>query len=280
MSATLTTSTATTTATTGGTHRLSPSEAEQLWRGWKERRDSRSRDRLVLAYAPMVRYIASRKVRELPAHCELDDLASAGLVALMEAIDRFDPDKGANFEQYAWTRVAGALVDELRKLDWASRSVRREGRRIERARDSFFARNGTMPTEIELAAELGSTVGELRASMEDVDRSDISSLNAPTRSADDSLPIEVGDTLQAPLGDSDPESRLLGADRNAAMRAAIGRLSERERHVLSLVHVQELPGAEIGRMLGVSESRVSQILAGIRRKLQDALAGYDDAVAA
>ena len=276
MSATLTTSTATITATpTGGTHRLSPSEAEQLWRAWKERRDSRSRDRLVLAYAPMVRYIASRKVRELPAHCELDDLASAGLVALMEAIDRFDPAKGANFEQYAWTRVAGALVDELRKLDWASRSVRREGRRIERARDSFFARNGTMPTESELAAELGTTIGELRASMEDVDRSDISSLNAPTRGADDSLPIEVGDTLKAPLGDSDPETRLLGADRNAAMRAAIGRLSERERHVLSLVHVQELPGAEIGRMLGVSESRVSQILAGIRRKLQDGLAGYD-----
>ncbi len=78
----------------------------RLWRNWKERRDVRSRDRLVLAYAPMVRYIASRKVRELPAHCELDDLASAGLVALMEAIDRFDPTKGASFEQYAWTRVA------------------------------------------------------------------------------------------------------------------------------------------------------------------------------
>jgi RNA polymerase sigma factor FliA len=91
--------------------RLSSPEAEQLWLRWKDGRDLRSRDRLVLAYAPMVRYIASRKVRELPAHCELDDLASAGLVALMEAIDRFDPARGASFEQYAWTRVAGALVD-------------------------------------------------------------------------------------------------------------------------------------------------------------------------
>jgi len=151
MSATLTIGT---TTTSNATQRLTPSEAEQLWRSWKERRDARSRDRLVLAYAPMVRYIASRKVRELPAHCELDDLASAGLVALMEAIDRFDPVKGASFEQYAWTRVAGALLDELRKQDWASRSVRREGRRIERARDSFFARNGIMPTEAELAVEL------------------------------------------------------------------------------------------------------------------------------
>jgi RNA polymerase sigma factor for flagellar operon FliA len=228
----------------------------------------------------MVRYIASRKVRELPAHCELDDLASAGLVALMEAIDRFDPAKGASFEQYAWTRVAGALVDELRKQDWASRSVRREGRRIERARDSFFARTGAMPTEVELASELGTSVDELRTSVEDIDRSDIASLNAPSRGVEDSLPLEVGETIQSLEGEHDPESSLLGADRNAAVRAAVARLSDRERHVLSLVHVQELPGADIGRMLGVSESRVSQILAGIRRKLRDQLDSYEIAAAA
>jgi len=274
VSTTLTSSTLTTNA-----QRLTSSEAEGLWRNWKERRDSRSRDQLVLAYAPMVRYIASRKVRELPAHCELDDLASSGLVALMEAIDRFDPAKGASFEQYAWTRVAGALVDELRKQDWASRSVRREGRRIERARDSFFARFGTMPTEAELAAELSTTVDELRTSLEDIDRSDVSSLNAPARGAEDSLPLEVGETIQSPHSEYDPEATLLGADRNAAMRGAIARLSDRERHILSLVHIQELPGAEIGRMLGVSESRVSQILAGIRRKLKDQLDSYESAAA-
>ena len=89
------------TAATSTSQRLTPEQAEALWRNWKQRRDSRSRDRLVLAYAPMVRYIASRKLRELPAHCDVDDLASAGLVALLEAIDRFDPAKGASFEQYA-----------------------------------------------------------------------------------------------------------------------------------------------------------------------------------
>jgi RNA polymerase sigma factor for flagellar operon FliA len=264
---------------TGTAQRLTSSEAEALWRNWKERRDVRSRDRLVLAYAPMVRYIASRKVRELPAHCELDDLASAGLVALLEAIDRFDPAKGASFEQYAWTRVAGALVDELRKLDWASRSVRREGRRIERARDAFTARNGRPPAEAELAAELGTTVEELRASLEDLDRSDVGSLNAPARGAEDGVPVEIGETIAAAAGEHEPETTLLGADRAAAMRTVVARLSERERHVLSLVHVQELPGAEIGRMLGVSESRVSQILAGIRRKLKDGLDGYEAAAA-
>jgi RNA polymerase sigma factor FliA len=278
MAATLTTNPTSSSAVTGG-QRLTASEAETLWRNWKERRDSRSRDTLVVAYAPMVRYIASRKVRELPSHCDLDDLASAGLVALMEAIDRFDPTKGASFEQYAWTRVAGALLDELRKQDWASRSVRREGRRIERARDSFFARNGTMPDEEQLAAELGTTVSDLRATLEDIDRSDIASLNAPARGADDATITEVGDTIQAPTGEHEPESTLLGADRNAAVRAAIARLSERERQVLALVHVQELPGAEIGRMLGISESRVSQILAGIRSKLKHQLETYDAAAA-
>jgi RNA polymerase sigma factor FliA len=278
MAATLTDSTVSSSVSTGA-QRLTPSEAETLWRNWKDRRDARSRDKLVVAYAPMVRYIASRKVRELPSHCDLDDLASAGLVALMEAIDRFDPAKGATFEQYAWTRVAGALLDELRKQDWASRSVRREGRRIERARDAFFARNGAMPTEAELAAELGTTVAGLRETLEDIERSDIASLNAPARGADDALPTEVGETIQAPQGEHEPETTLLGADRTAAMRGAIARLSEREREVLSLIHVQELPGAEVGRMLGISESRVSQILAGIRGKLKHSLDTYEAAAA-
>jgi RNA polymerase sigma factor for flagellar operon FliA len=271
--------TATSTAATSTSTRLSPAEAEALWRNWTRRGDSRSRDRLVLAYAPMVRYIASRKVRELPAHCDVDDLASAGLVALLETIDRFDPVRGASFEQYAWTRVAGALVDELRKQDWASRSVRREGRRIEQARDSFFARHGSCPTEAELAAELGTTVDGLRVALEDIDRSDIASLNAPARGVDDAAPLEIGETIQAPEGDYEPEATVLGADRSAAMRTAIAKLSERERNVLSLVHVQELPGAEIGRMLGVSESRVSQILSGIRTKLKHQLTTYDAAAA-
>ncbi len=195
----------------------------------------------------------------------------------MEAIDRFDPAKGAGFEQYAWTRVAGALVDELRRQDWASRSVRREGRRIERARDSFFARNGTVPTELELAAELGTTLAELHATLEDLDRSDVASLNAPAGGTDDSAPVELGETIEAPQTGIHPEPALLNSDRNDAVRSAIGRLSERERHILALVHVQEVPGAEIGRMLGVSESRVSQILAGIRRKLKDQLDLYEAA---
>jgi RNA polymerase sigma factor for flagellar operon FliA len=262
-------------ALAGSVQRLSPSEAEALWRAWSVRRDSSARDRLVVSYSPMVKYLAARKVRELPSHCELDDLVSCGLVALVEAVDRFDPQKGATFEQYAWTRVSGAIMDELRRQDWASRSARRLGRKIERTRDAWYAAHGRFPTEAELAEKLELPVDELRDRMEELSRSDLVSLNAPARGTDEALPLEIGDTIMAAAGEHEPERATLAGERSAIMRQAIARLSEREQKILALVHVHELQGAEIGRILGVSESRVSQILAGIRRKLHDAVDAYD-----
>lgn len=265
---------------TSSTQRLTPREAEALWRAWSTRQDKSARDRLVLAYSPMVKYLASRKVRELPAHCELDDLVSYGLVALIEAIDRFDPKKGASFEQYAWTRVAGAIMDELRRQDWASRSVRRTGRKIEQEREAFYAREGAMPSEEQLAGSVQLTVEELRTAMLEIDRADVVSLHAPTRTAEESTAVEVVDTVRANEQELEPEHALMNSERMEVVRGAIGALSERERDVLALVHVHELQGAEIGRMLGVSESRVSQILAGVRTKLKQQLELYDATVAA
>jgi RNA polymerase sigma factor for flagellar operon FliA len=264
----------------GGTQRLSASEAESLWRAWSLRKDKAARDRLVLAYSPMVKYLAGKKVRELPSHCDLDDLVSYGLVALIEAIDRFDPHKGASFEQYAWTRVAGAIMDELRRQDWASRSVRRTGRKIERARESFYAREGAMPSDDQLAAAVQLSVDELRNAVQDVDRADVASLHARARSNDEAGAIEVIETVEATEFELQPERSLLDTERMEIVRRAISELSERERDVLALVHVHELQGAEIGRMLGVSESRVSQILAGVRKKLRTELEHYDQIVAA
>src|SRR5690242_1763686 len=260
---------------TGSAQRLTPSQAEALWREWSVKKDSRARDKLVLAYSPMVKYLAARKVRELPAHCELDDLVSCGLVALIEAIDRFDPRKGASFEQYAWTRVAGSIVDELRRQDWASRSVRRTGRKIEQARERLYARLGTQPGEAELAAELKVSTGELRSSIEDFDRADLASLNAPARSSEDAFSVEVVDTLAAGSAEYDPQGSTLTRERRARIRAVIAALPERERDVLALIHIHELPGAEVGRMLGVSESRISQILSAVRGKLRAELERYD-----
>jgi RNA polymerase sigma factor for flagellar operon FliA len=262
--------------------RLSAQEAEALWRAWADERDGGARDRLVLSYAPMVTYLASKKVRELPSHCELDDLASCGLVALIEAVDRFDPGKGATFEQYAWTRVSGAIMDELRRQDWASRSVRHFARQADTARESFFAKNGRSPSDAELAGVLQVTVAEIRKQLEELERADLCSLNAPARASDDSELLEIGDTVEARASSSEPENATLAGERAAVVREAIASLTERERTVLKLVHIDELHGSEIGERLGVSESRVSQILAGARQKLRNRIAAYDlgDSVAA
>ena len=262
--------------------RLTASEAEALWRAWTTRQDTAARDRLVLSYSPMVTYLASRKVRELPSHCELDDLASCGLVALIESVDRFNPKKGATFEQYTWTRVSGAIMDELRRQDWASRSVRHFGRQLDSARENFFVTHGRTPSETELAEFLQLPLPEMRKQLEELDRADLCSLNAPTRAGDDAESLEIGDTVEAHLPGCEPELATLAGERAAVVREAIAALSSRERAVLRFVHVEELQGAEIGPRLGVSESRVSQILAGARQKLRSRIAAYDvgDSVAA
>lgn len=261
-----------------GSQRLTPAQAEALWRAWSVRKDSSARDRLVLAYSSMVRYIASCKVRELPSHSDLDDFSSCGMIALIEAVDRFDPRKGASFEQYAWTRVAGAMMDELRRQDWASRSVRRMSQKLEGATDAWYARKGAMPSHAQLATALKLTVSEVRTILEDVERADVMSLNARTRLSDYSMSLEVGDTIAASDGRLEPEHSALASERLAVVREAIAHLSEREQRVLSLVHGQEMQGAEVGRLLGVSESRVSQILAEVRNKLRQEVMRYAAAV--
>jgi RNA polymerase sigma factor for flagellar operon FliA len=263
-----------------GFQRLTPEQAEDLWRAWSVRKDSSARDRLVLAYSPMIRYIASRKVRELPSHSDLDDFLSCGMIALIESVDRFDPRKGASFEQFAWTRVAGAMVDELRRQDWASRSARRMSQKLEHAIDEWYAREGAMPSHEDLALVLELSVAEVWAILENIERADVISLNAPTRSADSSMSLEVGDTIESRDSCLEPERAVLNAERLNVILDAIARLPERERRALSLVHTQELQGAEVGKLLGVSESRVSQILTEVRANLRQEMWEYDDAAAA
>jgi RNA polymerase sigma factor for flagellar operon FliA len=223
----------------------------------------------------MVKYLAYRKMRELPAHCDVDDLVSSGLLALMSAVDRFDPLKGATFEQYAWTRVSGAIVDELRRMDWAPRSLRRSGRSIERARERWQSRHGRTPSDHELSGELEISVDELRLALDGLSRADVLSLNTPTRRDDDATAIEVGDTVEAPAGIHDPELTALAGERADILRAAVASLNEREQQIVRLLYVHGLQGAEIGRILGVSESRVSQLLSTIRRRLKDRIEAYD-----
>ncbi len=265
---------------TAGSHRLDAHEAELLWRAWSSEQDSRARDRLVVSYSPMVRYLAAKKLRELPSHWELDDLVSCGLLALVEAIDRFDPAKGATFEQYAWTRVSGSIVDELRRQDWVSRSTRRFARRVEHTREAWYTANGVEPSESELSTKLQVTIDVLRERLLEFSRADLLSLQSPARGSEDGSAVQIGDTIEAPAGVDEPERAVLNGERAATVRAAVAALSERERKILALVVSGELQGADIAPLFGVSESRISQILAAVRRKLQLALDEYDAVIAA
>jgi RNA polymerase sigma factor FliA len=131
--------------------RASSESVQQLWEQYHATGDASLRDRLVLTLAPMVKYIVYRKAREIPARCEVEDFVSCGLEALMRSLDRYDPARGATLEQFAWTRIHGAVLDELRRNDWAPRSLRRWERDIARAREKFIGLYGRPPSKQELA---------------------------------------------------------------------------------------------------------------------------------
>ena len=241
-----------------------------LWQEYQRSGDRKLRDRLIFMFMPMVRYIVYRKVREVPAQCDVEDFLSCGLEALIHSIDRYDPDKGATLEQYAWTRIHGAVLDELRRHDWAPRSLRRDERIINSARETFMAANERPPERDELAERVGMSPAELTNRLDQVALAEVGSLNRVVRS-DESATIERIDTIESSDTDSDP---ILSAERREAkerFRKAFARLSRQEREVAVLLYVEEWTLRDIGVRLGVSESRVSQIHTQLRRRLYEQL---------
>jgi RNA polymerase sigma factor FliA len=252
------------------TRRASSDQSLALWREYRETNDPAVRDRLILTFAPLVKYIVYKKVREMPTRCEVDDFISCGLEALIHSIERFDPSKGATLEQYAWTRIHGAVLDELRRQDWAPRSVRRWERDIERVSESFVALHGRPATAEELSDALGIEPAELRRRRGEVMRSNLTSLNTLVMS-DDETTIERIDTLPAADERLDPVHAAVQSDAKDRFRAAFGQLPQREREIAVMLYVKSLTLAEIGEVLGVSESRVCQIHGEMKKKLRKTL---------
>src|ERR671915_2027868 len=250
--------------------RISSEDALSLWREYKTTGDVQARNRLVMTYAPLVKYIVFKKVRELPARCEVEDFISCGLEALIASIDRYDPTKGATLEQFAWTRIHGAVLDELRRQDWAPRSLRRWERDISRARDQFTAIHGRRPSREELADSLAISVADLRRREDDISVSDVTSLNTLVIS-DDETTVERIDTLAASDERLDPEHASAAEEAKAKFRRAFETLPKREREVAVLLYVKNLTLREIGEILGVSESRVCQIHSQLKRTLRKQL---------
>ncbi len=247
--------------------RLSPEKTLQLWRTYKRTGDARVRDRLVLTCTPMVKFIVYKKIREIPARCDVEDFISCGLEALIRSIDRYDPDRGGTLEQFAWTRIHGAVLDELRRNDWAPRSLRRWERDINRARDQFIALYGRGPTAHELSEALEIPTAELLRRQADISRSDVGSLNTSVVSDDDTN-IERIDTITSSDRQGDPDFMAMCEGAKGRFRAAFERLPERDRKIAVLLYVHDMTLREIGEILGVTESRVCQIHGQLKRTLR------------
>jgi RNA polymerase sigma factor FliA len=239
--------------------RVKAIELKDLWRRYKLSDDNRARERLVVAYAPLVKYVAGRMSSGLPAHVEEADLISYGLIGLINAIERFDLAREIKFETYAIPRIRGAIIDELRSLDWVPRSVRARAREIERANAKLEHKLQRAPTDEEMSADLGITVEEFQESLVQISNSTIAALDelwSVSDSSGDS--VSLLDTLHDPDAPN-PEQVVDATELKDRVADAIARLPEREKLVVALYYYENLTLREIGEVLGVTESRVSQL---------------------
>jgi RNA polymerase sigma factor for flagellar operon FliA len=230
---------------------------EQFWREYKESRTRRARDALIVHYSPLVKYVAGRLAVGLPQTIEQADLVSYGIFGLMDAIDKFDPERAVKFETYAITRIKGSIIDELRSIDWVPRSVRAKARSVEAAYAKLEAGLARAPTDAELATELGVSEKELSDTLTQISFVGLVALDEVLAGAERGDGATLGDTV-ADRG-MGPVAAFEVEEMKHILSSAINRLGEREKIVLSLYYYEGLTLAEIGQVLGVTESRVCQI---------------------
>jgi RNA polymerase sigma factor FliA len=232
---------------------------EELWSDYKRTSSREARDRLIVHFSPLVKYVASRVATGLPANVEQADLVQYGIFGLMDALDKFDRGREIKFETYAIPRIRGAIIDELRSLDWVPRSVRGKARDHERAMAELEAELKRPPTETELADRLGWSTQELRENLSQINFASLSALDEVVPSGQDrGESLSLLDTL-ADISTSDLGLGLESNETRAMLSTAINGLSEREKIVITLYYFEGLTLAEIGVVLGVTESRVCQI---------------------
>ncbi len=248
-------------------------ELRDLWRRYKATADDKARERLVVAYSPLVKYVAGRMASGLPAHVEESDLISYGLVGLISAIERYELEREIKFETYAITRIKGAIIDELRSLDWVPRSVRSRAREIERANSKLEHQLQRAPTDDEMAGELTMSVDEFQEALLQISNSTVAALDELWTVSDSSGDqVSLLDTLQDPDA-LDPSEVMDATDMKDRVADAIARLPEREKLVVALYYYENLTLREIGEVLGVTESRVSQLHTKAVLRLKSRLQG-------
>jgi RNA polymerase sigma factor for flagellar operon FliA len=233
-------------------------ELAKLWAEFKASGDAGARERLILHYAPLVKYVASRVATGLPASVDHADLVSYGMFGLIDALEKFEPARGNKFETYAIPRIKGAIIDELRAMDWVPRSVRFKAREIEKAYQDLETMLKRAPTEKEVSDRLGVSLPELHDVISQISFVSVLALDEMLSvGSDRGEQVSLLDTLADRQGD--PTLGLEGQETRGLLAAAINSLSEREKIVVTLYYFEGLTLNEIGEILGVTESRVCQI---------------------
>jgi RNA polymerase sigma factor for flagellar operon FliA len=242
-----------------------------LWREFKRSGDPVLRERLILHYSPLVKYVAGRVGAGLPANVDQADFVSYGIFGLIDAIEKFDPDRAIKFETYAISRIRGAIIDELRALDWIPRSVRQKARLVEQAYTTLEGRLTRTPTDAEVAAEMGVGIDEFHAIFGQISQVNVVALDELLHAGS-----ETGDRLVDTLEDTtadDPVEVAESREMRHLLARAVNALPDREKTVVTLYYFEGLTLSEIGQVLGVTESRTCQIhtkaVLQLRGKLAD-----------
>jgi RNA polymerase sigma factor for flagellar operon FliA len=232
-------------------------DIDRLWAEYKQVGERELRDRLIVHYSPLVKYVAGRVATGLPQNVDQADLVSYGIFGLIDAIEKFDLERGFKFETYAIARIKGNILDELRSIDWVPRSVRAKARALEKAYSKLEGQLHRTPSDVELAAELDMTDDQLQSTLGQISFTGLVALDEMLSGGDRGDSMTLGDTLAD--GGQGPVAAYEVEEMRQILADAINRLPEREKVVLTLYYYEGLTLAEIGSILGVTESRVCQI---------------------
>ena len=231
---------------------------DELWHEFKKSRSTKLRDQFIRQYMPLVKYVAGKVSSGMPESVEFDDLVGYGQFGLLDAISKYDPDKNVKFKTYAVTRIRGAIFDELRELDWVPRSVRQKSREIEDTITELEAKLGRTASDAEIAKAMGMTESEYESVVMKVSGTNILSLNDVWYSNDDSDNMSIGDNIEAP-NSMNPDVIVEREEIKRVIIQAINELPQNEKMVIILYYHEDLTFKEIGKVLNVSESRISQL---------------------
>ena len=232
---------------------------EKTWQEYVETKSKSAKDKLLVEYAPLVKYTAHRMAVNLPASVQVDDLISSGIMGLIKSVEAFDPTRDVKFETFATHKIRGAILDELRSLDWVPRSIRQKTRALQRTYAKLENDLGRMPYDDEVAASLNISIKEFEEMLSDVTPTTVLSLDESRGEGDgESKQLKIMDVIEDPQG-ANPLKELGFEETKRILKESIMALPEKERLVIALYHYEELTLKEIGEVLSISESRVSQI---------------------